>query len=392
LRDVQEALSRNNWSSEYNAALTALLRVANRYGMSFHALDSPEWSREVFIAKHGRVSGNLKYLTNRASPVDDGEAATSRWVSAVLAELGRGTPTTPMVVLGGAEHGPAMRDILKARGDLNMQYLFESSEAVEDAAKRKLERVSEAAELEKAAGMHKASGDMYFVRDDHTTTEQQANLENELHRFAGGSLWLEFFYEEELAKVREAFASPDVADDATVLRDVQEALSRNNWSSEYNAALIALLKVANRCGISVHALDTPEWGRGAFRANYSNRSQFMGFTEYAKNRASPEDDGEGTTSRWASTVLAELDRGTATTPLVVLGGAKHGPILRDILKARRGFDLQYLFESSGAVQSAANRELEGILEVAEAKKAADEAEASTKMAELKKSVLARLRL
>jgi len=230
---------------------------------------------------------------------------------------------------------------------------------------------------------------MYFVRDDHTTIEQQVNLESELHRFAGGSLWLEFFYEEELAKVREAFASPNVADDATVLRAVQEALSRNNWSGEYNAALTALLRVANRYGISIHALDTPEWSREAFRANNSNHP-FRGFIEYAKNRASPEDDGEGATSRWVSRVLAELDRGTSTTPLVVLGGAKHGPIMRDILEARRGFEMQYLFESPGAVQSAAKRELEGMLGVAQAKNAADEAEASRGIAELQNSILARL--
>jgi hypothetical protein len=389
LRAVQEALSRNKWSSEYNAALTALLRVANRYGMSIHALDSPEWSLDAFISKYGRFSGKIKYLSNRASRRDDGTGATSRWVSKVLAELDRGSSTTPLVVLGGSEHGPAMRDILRARRDLDMQYLFESSEAVEAAAKKKLERAFEAAELEKTADEPDAPGDMYFVRDDHTTTEQQVNLQNELHRFAGGSLWLEFFYEEELAKVREAFASPDAADDAIVLRAVQEALSRNNWSSEYNAALTALLKVANRYKMSIHALDTPEWSREAFRANYSNHSQLMGFMEYVKNRGSPEDDGEGATSRWVSTVLAELDRGTSTTPLVVLGGAKHGPIMRDILQARRGLHMQYLFESSGAVQAAAKRELEGMLEVAEAKKAAEEAEASRKVAELKTSILAR---
>ena len=115
-----------------------------------------------------------------------------------------------------------------------------------------------------------------FVRDDHTSTAQQLLLCRELPRFSGlgGQLWLEFFTNMQLLRVKKALESPSRYKDKDVLEAVRAAVSSNGacsvgcqkthyvsgWSDEYNESLMQLLRVAHTSGMSVYALDEPEWG------------------------------------------------------------------------------------------------------------------------------------
>lgn len=219
-------------------------------------------------------------------------------------------------------------------------------------------------------------GTLLFVRDDHTTPEEQICLAGELHRFAGGDLWLEFFYESQLAKVRAAFATDGAADDAAALAAVQEAVSSNGWSSEFNSSLVALMKIAQRYRVSVHALDSPEWSLDAFKEKHGG---FRGKMKYLNNRASQLDDGKGATSRWVQKVLRQ--RGGSDRPVVVLGGAEHGSVMLEILK-KKGLEMSYMFEDFGAVQAAAKKKIEHGLQSAKAEKAPDEADEEEEEKEL----------
>lgn len=68
------------------SALHLLRGLAWKHQIGFHALDDPEWSRDAFIARHGAYRGGLRYLFNRASQLDDGEGATSRWCTKICNE------------------------------------------------------------------------------------------------------------------------------------------------------------------------------------------------------------------------------------------------------------------------------------------------------------------
>ena len=106
-----------------------------------------------------------------------------------------------------------------------------------------------------------ASDEIIFARDDHTTTFQQVRLARDLHKASGGTLWLEFVYEDSLEEVRKAFASQGTEDDAEALAAVLKSLESNGWSVEFNKSLVNLLTVARKHRITVHALDDPEWSK-----------------------------------------------------------------------------------------------------------------------------------
>ena len=208
-----------------------------------------------------------------------------------------------------------------------------------------------------------AAAKLWFVRDDHTTPEQQLKLAADLPKFAGGALWLEFFYEKQLAAVRAAFATEGTDDDAVALARVMDAVMENGWSEEFNKSLVDLLVVANANRISLHALDEPAWSLDAFVAKHG---RFRGKLKYLANRASQEDDGEGSTSRWAKKILEARGEDTAAA-VIVMGGAEHGPVMVEIAP---GF--KFMYEDFGAVKKAAAEKIAKELQTAKDDKAPDD--------------------
>ncbi|CAE7235336.1 unnamed protein product, partial [Symbiodinium necroappetens] len=157
-----------------------------------------------------------------------------------------------------------------------------------------------------AAASKRVSADSFpsdaviYARDDHTSTFQQVRLARDLHKFAGGTLWLEFVYEDILEEVRKAFATQSADDDAEALDAVLASIKHNGWSVEFNKSLVNLLVVARKHGMNFHALDDPEWSKDAFIAKYGSN---LGGMRYLANRASHLDDHEGATSRWCDKIV-----------------------------------------------------------------------------------------
>ncbi|KAJ1638615.1 hypothetical protein T492DRAFT_942885 [Pavlovales sp. CCMP2436] len=141
LAQVLSALSANGWSAEYNQAVLDLLLAALANEMQVHALDSREWSREAFVAKFGPYRGGLKYITNRASPLDDGVSASSRWARKVAIRHAESLEPVFVVVIGGAEHGPVMIQILRDKYAMAMTLLHEEEDSVRQIAYEKLRRL-----------------------------------------------------------------------------------------------------------------------------------------------------------------------------------------------------------------------------------------------------------
>ena len=106
-----------------------------------------------------------------------------------------------------------------------------------------------------------AADAVIYARDDHASTFQQMRLARDLHKATGGTLWLEFIYEESLEEVRKAFATQSKEDDAEALAAVLKSLEHNGWSVEFNTSMVNLLTVAWKHSINVHALDDPEWSK-----------------------------------------------------------------------------------------------------------------------------------
>ncbi|CAJ1340677.1 unnamed protein product [Effrenium voratum] len=187
-----------------------------------------------------------------------------------------------------------------------------------------------------------SSDAIIFAHDDHTSVKEEIMLARDLHKAAGGTLWLEFVYEEQLEEVRKAFATADTADDQAKLEELLQSISSNGWSMEFNKSLVHLLTVAQKHHIAFHALDDPEWSRDAFIAHYGPA---RGPLRYLANRASQLDDGEGATSRWCSKICAR--RATEREeqgPVVVLGGAEHGPPFHKFMKARINVEVTCIYE------------------------------------------------
>lgn len=160
LRELEAGLAHDGWGAEYNRAVVRLLRAAHAHGMGVRALDDEAWSLGAFEARHGKFRGGLKYLRNRASPQDDGEAASSRWARKVLAGLAAdGAARGPVVVVGGAEHGTPMARILAAHG-VRVDFLYEPAEAVHSSAAEKLHAALERTQSERS--LHDTDDD-----DDH---------------------------------------------------------------------------------------------------------------------------------------------------------------------------------------------------------------------------------
>ncbi|CAE7276828.1 unnamed protein product, partial [Symbiodinium pilosum] len=196
-----------------------------------------------------------------------------------------------------------------------------------------------AANQEGAAVTGKFAADaVIYARDDHASTFQQMRLARDLHKATGGTLWLEFIYEESLEEVRKAFATQSKEDDAEALAAVLKSLEHNGWSVEFNTSMVNLLTVAWKHSINVHALDDPEWSKDAFVARYGSN---LGGLRYLANRASQLDDHEGATSRWCDKILST--RPKQSGPIVVLGGAEHGPPLIEFMKARVNVDVVYMY-------------------------------------------------
>jgi len=197
-----------------------------------------------------------------------------------------------------------------------------------------------------------------FVRDDHTSPLQQHKLAQDLRRFEGGALWLEFVYEEQLQKVRDALQTTQTEDDDAALLAVTEAISTNGWTQESNQALVALVRIAHQHKMSVHALDMKEWSRDAFMRLHGSR----GGWEYLNNRISSADDGLGATSRWSRLVMAEYVH--RPSMVVVMGGALHGPILREILSESYGVEMEYMYDTMDELTLISDQEshrLRGVL-------------------------------
>eukprot|EP00438_Fugacium_kawagutii_P003836 Skav230657 [mRNA] locus=scaffold2185:8518:9985:+ [translate_table: standard] len=159
-----------------------------------------------------------------------------------------------------------------------------------------------------------------FVRDDHSSTLEEMKLARDLHKATGGTLWLEFVYEDVLEKTRAAFTQRG-PDDAEILDEVRQSISSNGWSPEFNKSLVGLISLAWKHQIGFHALDDSEWSRDAFVAQYG---AYRGALRYLSNRASQLDDGEG--------------------PVVILGGAEHGPVLMKFIKARINVNVRYMYD------------------------------------------------
>ncbi|EOD38526.1 hypothetical protein EMIHUDRAFT_122222 [Emiliania huxleyi CCMP1516] len=226
----------------------------------------------------------------------------------------------------------------------------------------------------KAGNIYTRSGRLLLAVNPYITLlPLSARLAADLHKYANGSLWLEFFYEEQLAAVRAAFATPGVVDDEAVLAQVKKAVMSNGWSDAFNQSLVDLLRLAHQHSISIHALDSPEWSLDAFTERYGT---FRGRLKYLANRASQENDGEGATSRWAKRVMEEHAEGTAPAPVVVMGGAEHGPVMLEIVPV-----FEFMYEDAGAVRAAAKAKVEA--ELAAAKEAKSEAEEEEEAAEAK---------
>ncbi|CAL1155652.1 unnamed protein product [Cladocopium goreaui] len=171
-----------------------------------------------------------------------------------------------------------------------------------------------------------------FVRDDHSSTEEQLKLARDLHKAAGGTLWLEFVSEDVLQKVRDGLNS-NAADDADILEEARSSISSNGWSPEFNKSLVGLIGIAWKHHITIHALDDVQWSRDAFTARYG---PYRGGLRYLTNRADQLDNGEG--------------------PIVILAGAEHGPALMKFMKARINVDVRYMYDDFQAIKRhAANK-------------------------------------
>ena len=120
---------------------------------------------------------------------------------------------------------------------------------------------------------------IFYVRDDHASTFQQVRLARDLHKAAGGTLWLEFIYEDVLEEVRKAFASSSTEDDDEALAAVLRSIEHNGWSVEFNESLVNLLSVARKYRMNFHALDDPEWSKDAFIAKYGSTLGGMRYLE-----------------------------------------------------------------------------------------------------------------
>ncbi|CAE7270280.1 unnamed protein product [Symbiodinium natans] len=179
---------------------------------------------------------------------------------------------------------------------------------------------------------------IFYVRDDHASTFQQVRLARDLHKAAGGTLWLEFIYEDVLEEVRKAFASSSTEDDDEALAAVLRSIEHNGWSVEFNESLVNLLSVARKYRMNFHALDDPEWSKDAFIAKYGST---LGGMRYLANRASHLDDHEGATSRWCDKIVQT--RSQQPGPIVVLGGAEHGPALIEFMKARINVEVRFMY-------------------------------------------------
>lgn len=207
-----------------------------------------------------------------------------------------------------------------------------------------------------------------FVADDHTSTEQQIELSADLHKYAGGILWLEFFYEAQLAGVRDVLAS-DSDDEDAVFDAVLEGVSINGWSREYNQSLVDLLRMASKLNMAIHALDDPEWSRDAFEAKYG---KFRGGLKYLANRASCVDDGVAATSRWVRKVMRVYEQRGREGPVIVLGGAEHGPVMIKLMADKYEVPMSFMYEKFGEVKQRAHRKMSIQFEEAIMHRKADE--------------------
>eukprot|EP00303_Exanthemachrysis_gayraliae_P016230 CAMPEP_0206029216 /NCGR_PEP_ID=MMETSP1464-20131121/46343_1 /ASSEMBLY_ACC=CAM_ASM_001124 /TAXON_ID=119497 /ORGANISM="Exanthemachrysis gayraliae, Strain RCC1523" /LENGTH=250 /DNA_ID=CAMNT_0053403293 /DNA_START=35 /DNA_END=787 /DNA_ORIENTATION=+ len=181
---------------------------------------------------------------------------------------------------------------------------------------------------------------------------EQIRLMNDLYKFAGGALFLEFFYSEQVERLQAALDAGGGEEEA-IVEAVLEAVCHNGWSREYNESLVDLIRVAHEHGITIHALDDPEWSRDAFEAKHG---RFRGGLKYLANRATLLDDGRGATSRWVRKVMAVQDEREAHRPVLVLGGAEHGPVMVKLL-AERGVTMHVMYEDFGDVQQRAHRKM-----------------------------------
>ncbi|KAG8462502.1 hypothetical protein KFE25_010327 [Diacronema lutheri] len=199
--------------------------------------------------------------------------------------------------------------------------------------------------------------DYFFVRDDHTSIAQHARLTADLlaHRFRGGDLYCEFAYEPDIDKLMSVGAAADEAREL-VLCDVLATLSLNGWTREYNRSVLDMLVAAISNDMRVHALDSPEWSRAAFEERYG---RFRGGLKYLQNRASPADDGEGASSRWARKVLER--HAEDESAVVVIGGAEHGPVMLQILRNRCGVRMELLYEGEDEMHETAHRKVSTLL-------------------------------
>jgi len=80
--------------------------------------------------------GNLRYLMNRSNLLDDGEGATSRWCTKICARKDSG----PILIMGGAEHGPPLVEFLKARINVDMKFMYDDFEHIKRLAVTNLSR------------------------------------------------------------------------------------------------------------------------------------------------------------------------------------------------------------------------------------------------------------
>ena len=122
-RVVPRRLHRSLWPCEGPSALpgpSGVFQIQTNVRPESHRV------RERSQRERESSSRGSSFEANRASQLDDGEGATSRWCSKICAR--RATEREeqgPVVVLGGAEHGPPFHKFMKARINVEVTCIYE---------------------------------------------------------------------------------------------------------------------------------------------------------------------------------------------------------------------------------------------------------------------------
>ena len=124
-----------------------------------------------------------------------------------------------------------------------------------------------------------------FLGDTHNQLIDQNKLINNLFKYRGYDLWLEFLYPEDIINIK--LKNYDL---------VLKNLMNNNWSSEYNKNIVRIIKQAVKLNINIYPLENHKFSLRSFLEKYG----VMGLLIYLHDRIS--DKLNGCNDRWVKMV------------------------------------------------------------------------------------------